>query len=48
MTPLRLSILTIVQFVGREPVDHVILGFARLLRLCLEIADQTDTRINAS
>ncbi|KAL1967875.1 hypothetical protein VTN77DRAFT_2564 [Rasamsonia byssochlamydoides] len=36
------------EFVGREPEDHVILGFSRLLRLCLEIADQTDTRINAT
>ncbi|EED21875.1 ubiquitin C-terminal hydrolase, putative [Talaromyces stipitatus ATCC 10500] len=36
------------EFVGREPVDHVILGFARLLRLCLEVAGKRDTTINAT
>ncbi|KAE8554713.1 hypothetical protein EYB25_003254 [Talaromyces marneffei] len=36
------------EFVGREPVDHVILGFARLLRLCLEVAVKRETTINAA
>ncbi|KAH8696007.1 putative ubiquitin hydrolase [Talaromyces proteolyticus] len=36
------------EFVGREPVDHVILGFARLLRWCLDVAEQTNTKLNAT
>lgn len=34
------------EFVGREPVDHIILGFARLLRLCLELAESTNTPVD--
>ncbi|OJJ67421.1 hypothetical protein ASPBRDRAFT_341882 [Aspergillus brasiliensis CBS 101740] len=33
------------EFVGREPVDHLILGFARLLRICLELANSNDTTV---
>ncbi|OJJ50521.1 hypothetical protein ASPZODRAFT_148016 [Penicilliopsis zonata CBS 506.65] len=29
------------EFVGREPVDYLVLGFARLLRLCMDLADST-------
>lgn len=36
------------QFVGREPVDHIIWGFVRLLRLCLEVAGKRNTRIDAT
>ncbi|KAI2935085.1 hypothetical protein CBS147320_819 [Aspergillus niger] len=34
------------EFVGREPVDHLILGFARLLRICLELASSNDTTVD--
>lgn len=34
------------EFVGREQVDHIILGFTRLLRLCLELAESTDTPVD--
>ncbi|KAL1880253.1 hypothetical protein Plec18167_003656 [Paecilomyces lecythidis] len=36
------------EFVGRETVDHVVLGFARLIRLCLELAEITETIVNPS
>ncbi|KAJ9326994.1 hypothetical protein DTO027B3_2234 [Paecilomyces variotii] len=36
------------EFVGRETVDHVVLGFARLIRLCLELAEITETTVNPS
>ncbi|KAL2842484.1 hypothetical protein BJX68DRAFT_244747 [Aspergillus pseudodeflectus] len=34
------------EFVGREPVDHLIFGFSRLLRSCLEIANSSDIKID--
>ncbi|PWY93275.1 ubiquitin C-terminal hydrolase [Aspergillus sclerotioniger CBS 115572] len=36
------------EFVGREPVDHLILGFSRLLRLCLDLASSNDTTVDTS
>ncbi|KAL2848825.1 hypothetical protein BJY01DRAFT_211397 [Aspergillus pseudoustus] len=35
-----------IEFVGREPVDHVIYGFSRLLRSCLEIAQSSEIKID--
>ncbi|RHZ67719.1 putative ubiquitin C-terminal hydrolase [Aspergillus thermomutatus] len=35
------------EFVGREPVDHLILGFCRLLRSCLDLADSSNTGLDA-
>jgi ubiquitin carboxyl-terminal hydrolase 34 len=35
------------KFVGREPVDHLILGFCRLLRSCLDLADSSNTRVDS-
>ncbi|KAF7115388.1 hypothetical protein CNMCM5793_002204 [Aspergillus hiratsukae] len=35
------------EFVGREPVDHLILGFCRLLRSCLDLADSNNTRVDS-
>ncbi|KAF7594517.1 hypothetical protein BBP40_008964 [Aspergillus hancockii] len=34
------------EFVGREPVDHLILGFCRLIRSCLELAGSTNTIVD--
>ncbi|KAL2808823.1 hypothetical protein BJX63DRAFT_18059 [Aspergillus granulosus] len=34
------------EFVGREPVDHLIYGFSHLLRSCLEIAKSSEIKIN--
>jgi ubiquitin carboxyl-terminal hydrolase 34 len=34
------------EFVGREPIDHLILGFCRLLRSCLELASSTNTTVD--
>ncbi|XHG03146.1 hypothetical protein AWENTII_006465 [Aspergillus wentii] len=34
------------EFVGREPVDHLILGFSRLLRSCLDLANSTNASID--
>ncbi|KAL5335950.1 hypothetical protein BJX70DRAFT_401139 [Aspergillus crustosus] len=34
------------EFVGREPVDHLVLGFSRLLKSCLEIANSADISID--
>ncbi|KAL4879060.1 hypothetical protein BJY04DRAFT_220654 [Aspergillus karnatakaensis] len=34
------------EFVGREPVDHLILGFSRLLKSCLDIASSADITID--
>ncbi|KAL4864454.1 hypothetical protein BDV12DRAFT_176122 [Aspergillus spectabilis] len=34
------------EFVGREPVDHLIFGFARLLKSCLDIANSADISID--
>ncbi|KAH3559095.1 hypothetical protein KXW20_006175 [Aspergillus fumigatus] len=42
-----LSSLTVGKFVGREPVDHLILGFCRLLRSCLDLADSSNTTIDS-
>ncbi|PYH95762.1 ubiquitin hydrolase [Aspergillus ellipticus CBS 707.79] len=36
------------EFVGREPVDHLILGFSRLLRSCLELANSINTTVDTS
>lgn len=33
------------EFVGRETVDHVVLGFSHLIRLCLELAEITETPV---
>ncbi|KAE8393246.1 hypothetical protein BDV23DRAFT_149795 [Aspergillus alliaceus] len=33
------------EFVGREPVDHLLLGFCRLLRSCLELAGSTNITV---
>jgi ubiquitin carboxyl-terminal hydrolase 34 len=42
-----LSSLTLGKFVGREPVDHLILGFCRLLRSCLDLADSSNTGVDS-
>ncbi|KAK6813470.1 hypothetical protein RU639_011204 [Aspergillus parasiticus] len=34
------------EFVGREPVDHLLLGFCRLLRSCLDFAGSTNTAVD--
>ncbi|KAL4918129.1 hypothetical protein BDW62DRAFT_68207 [Aspergillus aurantiobrunneus] len=34
------------EFVGREPVDHLILGFSRLLKTCLDIATSSDITLD--
>lgn len=34
------------EFVGREPVDHVIFGFSRLLKSCLDIATSSDITLD--
>ncbi|KAF9893427.1 hypothetical protein FE257_010739 [Aspergillus nanangensis] len=34
------------EFVGREPVDHFFLGFCRLLRSCLELANSADMELD--
>ncbi|KAL3457508.1 hypothetical protein BJX64DRAFT_268792 [Aspergillus heterothallicus] len=34
------------EFVGREPVDHPLYGFSRLLSSCLEIAKSSEIKIN--
>ncbi|KAE8348923.1 hypothetical protein BDV28DRAFT_73623 [Aspergillus coremiiformis] len=34
------------EFVGREPVDHLLLGFCRLLRSCLELASSTNITVD--
>ncbi|KAI9374010.1 hypothetical protein BJX61DRAFT_541164 [Aspergillus egyptiacus] len=34
------------EFVGREPVDHIILGFSRLLKSCLEIAASSNITLD--
>ena len=35
-----------VQFVGREPVDHMLLGSLRLVKACLDLADSNGTRVD--
>ncbi|KAE8383353.1 hypothetical protein BDV26DRAFT_137686 [Aspergillus bertholletiae] len=34
------------EFVGREPVDHLLLGFCRLLRSCLDLASSTNVTVD--
>ncbi|KAL2832877.1 hypothetical protein BDW59DRAFT_138793 [Aspergillus cavernicola] len=34
------------EFVGRDPVDHIILGFSRLLKSCLDIASLSNITID--
>ncbi|KAL4938191.1 hypothetical protein BDV06DRAFT_201525 [Aspergillus oleicola] len=34
------------EFVGREPVDHVIFGFSRLLKSCLDIASSSNITLD--
>ncbi|RDW90490.1 putative ubiquitin C-terminal hydrolase [Aspergillus mulundensis] len=34
------------EFVGREPVDHIIFGFSRLLKSCLEIAEASNITLD--
>ncbi|KAL4910198.1 hypothetical protein BDW74DRAFT_144626 [Aspergillus multicolor] len=34
------------EFVGREPVDHIIFGFSRLLKSCLEIAETSNISLD--
>ncbi|KAE8407660.1 hypothetical protein BDV37DRAFT_5930 [Aspergillus pseudonomiae] len=34
------------EFVGREPVDHLLLGFCRLLRSCLDFASSTNATVD--
>ncbi|KAL4807372.1 hypothetical protein BDV18DRAFT_116297 [Aspergillus unguis] len=34
------------EFVGREPVDHIIFGFSRLIKSCLEIANSSDITLH--
>ncbi|KAL4783116.1 hypothetical protein BJX76DRAFT_270130 [Aspergillus varians] len=34
------------EFVGREPVDHIILGFSRLLKSCLDIANSSNITLD--
>ncbi|KAL3477353.1 hypothetical protein BJX99DRAFT_226442 [Aspergillus californicus] len=34
------------EFVGREPVDHVVFGFSRLLKTCLDIASSSNITID--
>ncbi|BDD63108.1 hypothetical protein MAP00_008050 [Monascus purpureus] len=34
------------EFVGREPVDPLVLGFCRLLKLCLDLADSNNTSLD--
>lgn len=34
------------KFVGRETVDDLILGFARLLELCLDLADTANVELD--
>ncbi|KAJ5605623.1 hypothetical protein N7510_008404 [Penicillium lagena] len=36
------------EFVGREPVDDLILGFAHLLELCLDLADSAQARMDTA
>ncbi|KAL4889224.1 hypothetical protein BDV59DRAFT_187150 [Aspergillus ambiguus] len=34
------------EFVGREPMDHLIFGFCRLLKSCLELAEQANVTLD--
>ncbi|KAG2411729.1 hypothetical protein HFD88_009285 [Aspergillus terreus] len=34
------------EFVGREPIDHLIFGFCRLLNSCLELAEQANVTLD--
>lgn len=34
------------EFVGREPIDHLVLGFCRLLKSCLDIASSTNIPVD--
>ncbi|KAL2872647.1 putative ubiquitin C-terminal hydrolase [Aspergillus lucknowensis] len=34
------------EFIGREPVDHLILGFSRLLKSCLNIASSSNVTVD--
>ncbi|KAL4986994.1 hypothetical protein BDW68DRAFT_162080 [Aspergillus falconensis] len=36
------------EFVGREPVDHIILGFSRLLKSCLDISASANITLDTS